>query len=218
MNDSPTKTVIKTKPRVERNRVLVTGGTKENISHLMGRENFEFIRHDVTDAIKLEIDQIYHLACPASPVHYKYNPIKTTKTSFIWNAQHAGPGKAHGRPVPPDVDIGGVRRPSSASADRGVLGEMSILSASGHATTKASVWQRRWHLTTGAQTVSRSESSAFSTRYGPRMALDDGRVVSNFVAQALLGQSLTVYGDGQQTRSFQYVSDLINGMVKMMDR
>jgi len=132
---------------------------------------------------------------------------------------------------------------------------MSILSASGHATTKASVWQRRWHLTTGAQTVSRSESSAFSTHMvispphylmppaclhagvpltaaplarllacliwtagaGPRMALDDGRVVSNFVAQALLGQSLTVYGDGQQTRSFQYVSDLINGMVKMMD-
>mmetsp|Transcript_3364 Transcript_3364/g.6142 ORF Transcript_3364/g.6142 Transcript_3364/m.6142 type:complete len:336 (-) Transcript_3364:162-1169(-) len=244
MATSPTKTIIKTKPRVERNRVLVTGGagfvgshlceflvnrgdhvlcldnlftgTKENISHLMGKENFEFIRHDVTDHIKLEIDQIYHLACPASPVHYKYNPIKTTKTSFIGTLNMLGLAKRTGARflLTSTSEVYGdpLQHPQTEEYWGNVnpIGERACYDEGKRvAETLAFDYWR-------SNGVEIRVIRIFNT-YGPRMALDDGRVVSNFVAQALLGQSLTIYGNGQQTRSFQYVSDLINGMVKMMD-
>mmetsp|Transcript_12483 Transcript_12483/g.35060 ORF Transcript_12483/g.35060 Transcript_12483/m.35060 type:complete len:340 (+) Transcript_12483:224-1243(+) len=241
---SPDKPVVKTKPRVERNRVLVTGGagfvgshlceflvkrgdhvicldnlftgTKDNIAHLLDNPNFEFIRHDVTDAIKLEIDQIYHLACPASPIHYKYNPIKTTKTSFLGTLNMLGLAKrtnarflltstseVYGDPLqhPQTEEYWGNVNP---------IGERSCYDEGKRvAETLAFDYWR-------SNNVEIRVIRIFNT-YGPRMALDDGRVVSNFVAQALLGQDLTVYGDGQQTRSFQYIDDLVNGMVKMMD-
>jgi len=191
-------------------------GTKENISHLMGKENFEFIRHDVTDHIKLEIDQIYHLACPASPVHYKYNPIKTTKTSFIGTLNMLGLAKRTGARflLTSTSEVYGdpLQHPQTEEYWGNVnpIGERACYDEGKRvAETLAFDYWR-------SNGVEIRVIRIFNT-YGPRMALDDGRVVSNFVAQALLGQSLTIYGNGQQTRSFQYVSDLINGMVKMMD-
>jgi len=182
----------------------------------MGRENFEFIRHDVTDAIKLEIDQIYHLACPASPVHYKYNPIKTTKTSFIGTLNMLGLAKRTGARflLTSTSEVYGdpLQHPQTEEYWGNVnpIGERACYDE-GKRVAETLAFDY-WRSNGVEIRVIRIFNS-----YGPRMALDDGRVVSNFVAQALLGQSLTVYGDGQQTRSFQYVSDLINGMVKMMD-
>jgi len=236
--------VIKTKPRVERNRVLVTGGagfvgshlceflvkrgdhvicldnfftgSKDNIKHLLGEPNFELIRHDVVEPILLEVDQIFHLACPASPVHYKYNPIKTTKTSFIGTMNMLGLAKrcrarflltstseVYGDPLehPQTEGYWGNVNP---------IGERSCYDEGKRvAETLTMDYHREHGLEVRIVRI-------FNT-YGPRMALDDGRVVSNFVAQALTGQPITVYGDGQQTRSFQYVSDLIAGLAAMMD-
>ena len=241
---SPEKPVVKTKPRVERNRVLVTGGagfvgshlceylvnrgdhvicvdnlftgTKDNISHLLDKSNFEFIRHDVTDHIKLEVDQIYHLACPASPIHYKYNPIKTTKTSFMGTMNMLGLAKRTGARflLTSTSEVYGdpLQHPQTEEYWGNVnpIGERACYDEGKRvAETLAFDYWR-------SNNVEVRVIRIFNT-YGPRMALDDGRVVSNFVTQALLGQDLTVYGDGQQTRSFQYVDDLIQGMVKMMD-
>ena len=241
---SPEKPVIKTKPRVERNRVLVTGGagfvgshlceflvnrgdhvicldnlftgTKDNISHLLDKTNFEFIRHDVTDHIKLEVDQIYHLACPASPIHYKYNPIKTTKTSFMGTMNMLGLAKRTGARflLTSTSEVYGdpLQHPQTEEYWGNVnpIGERACYDEGKRvAETLAFDYWR-------SNNVEVRVIRIFNT-YGPRMALDDGRVVSNFVTQALLGQDLTVYGDGQQTRSFQYVDDLIQGMTKMMD-
>jgi UDP-glucuronate decarboxylase len=234
----------KAKPRVERNRVLVTGGagfvgshlcaylvkrgdhvicvdnfftgSKDNIAQLIGKPNFELIRHDITERLVLEVDQIFHLACPASPVHYKYNPIKTTKTSFMGTMNMLGLAKrtkarflltstseVYGDPLvhpQPETYFGNVNP----------IGERSCYDEGKRvAETLTFDYFREHGLEVRVVRI-------FNT-YGPNMALDDGRVVSNFVAQALTGQPLTIFGDGQQTRSFQYVSDLIEGMVKMMD-
>uniref|UniRef100_A0A061R1B6 UDP-glucuronate decarboxylase n=2 Tax=Tetraselmis sp. GSL018 TaxID=582737 RepID=A0A061R1B6_9CHLO len=238
------KPVIKTKPRVERNRVLVTGGagfvgshlcdylvkrgdhvicldnlftgTKDNIATLLDKPNFEFIRHDVTDPIKLEIDQIYHLACPASPIHYKYNPIKTTKTSFVGTLNMLGLAKRTGARflLSSTSEVYGDPlehpQPESYWGNVNPIGERACYDEGKRvAETLAFDYWR-------SNGVEIRVVRIFNT-YGPRMALDDGRVVSNFVSQALLGQNLTIYGDGKQTRSFQFISDLISGMVKMMD-
>lgn len=241
---SPERPIVKTKPRVERNRVLVTGGagfvgshlceflvsrgdhvicldnlftgTKDNIAHLLDKPNFEFIRHDVTDHIKLEVDQIYHLACPASPIHYKYNPIKTTKTSFMGTMNMLGLAKRTGARflLTSTSEVYGdpLQHPQTEEYWGNVnpIGERACYDEGKRvAETLAFDYWRTNNVEVRVIRI-------FNT-YGPRMALDDGRVVSNFVTQALLGQDLTVYGDGQQTRSFQYVDDLIQGMVKMMD-
>lgn len=191
-------------------------GSKGNIAHLVGRPNFELIRHDVVERLLLEVDQIYHLACPASPVHYKYNPIKTIKTSFIGTMNMLGLAKrtkarflltstseVYGDPlVHPQVEtyFGNVNP----------IGERSCYDEGKRAAETLTFDYMREH---GLEV---RVVRIFNT-YGPNMALDDGRVVSNFVAQALTGQPLTIFGDGQQTRSFQYVSDLIEGMTRMMD-
>ncbi|KAK9823383.1 hypothetical protein WJX72_002384 [[Myrmecia] bisecta] len=237
-------TKIKAKPRVELNRVLVTGGagfvgshlctflvdrgdhvicldsfftgSKENVAHLLNKPNFELIRHDVVEPILLEVDQIYHLACPASPVHYKYNPIKTLKTSFIGTLNMLGLAKrtrarflltstseVYGDPLqhPQTEEYWGNVNP---------IGERSCYDEGKRAAECLTFdYQREHNLDVRVVRI-------FNT-YGPRMALDDGRVVSNFVAQALTGQPITIYGDGKQTRSFQFVSDLIAGMYAVMN-
>ena len=191
-------------------------GSKDNIAHLLGKTNFELIRHDVVEPILLEIDQVYHLACPASPVHYKYNPIKTIKTGFLGTLNMLGLAKrcrarflisstseVYGDPLqhPQTEDYWGNVNP---------IGERSCYDEGKRAAECLTMDYHREH----AQEV--RIVRIFNT-YGPRMALDDGRVVSNFVAQAIRDEPLTIFGDGQQTRSFQFVEDLIRGMVAVMD-
>jgi UDP-glucuronate decarboxylase len=191
-------------------------GSKENVKHLLPLPNFELIRHDVVEKILLEVDQVYHLACPASPVHYKYNPIKTIKTSFVGTMNMLGLAKrtrarfllastseVYGDPLehPQTESYWGNVNP---------IGERSCYDEGKRAAETLTMDYHREH---GLEV---RIVRIFNT-YGPRMALDDGRVVSNFVAQALQGEAITVYGDGQQTRSFQYVDDLIAGMVAVMD-
>nr|AGH25533.1 UDP-D-xylose synthase [Prunus persica] len=197
-------------------------GRKDNLVHHFGNPRFELIRHDVVEPILLEVDQIYHLACPASPVHYKYNPVKTI-ISFLFNhtnvmgtlnmlglAKRIGArflltstSEVYGDPLehPQKETYWGNVNP---------IGERSCYDEGKRtAETLAMDYHR------GADVEVRI-ARIFNT-YGPRMCLDDGRVVSNFVAQAIRRQPLTVYGDGKQTRSFQYVSDLVNGLVALMD-
>lgn len=231
-------------PSSSQNRVLVTGGAgfvgshlctflvergdhvicldnfftgrKANVAHLLDKPNFEMIRHDIVEPILLEVDQIYHLACPASPVHYKHNPIKTVKTSFIGTMNMLGLAKrvgarfflastseVYGDPTvhPQTEDYWGNVNP---------IGVRSCYDEGKRVAETLTFDYMREH------DVEVRVIRIFNT-YGPRMALDDGRVVSNFVAQALKGVPLTIYGDGKQTRSFQYVSDLIEGMTKLMD-
>eukprot|EP01026_Neomeris_dumetosa_P034623 TRINITY_DN2778_c0_g1_i1.p2 TRINITY_DN2778_c0_g1~~TRINITY_DN2778_c0_g1_i1.p2 ORF type:complete len:346 (-),score=29.20 TRINITY_DN2778_c0_g1_i1:295-1332(-) len=249
MSDSNTRgsspgPVIRTKPRVERNRVLVTGGagfvgthlctylvnrgdhvicldnfftgSKDNVAHLLDCTNFELIRHDVVERILLEVDQVYHLACPASPIHYKYNPIKTLKTSFVGTMNMLGLAKrcrarflisstseVYGDPLehPQKETYWGNVNP---------IGERACYDEGKRAAETMTMDYHREH---GLEV---RIARIFNT-YGPKMSLDDGRVVSNFVAQALRGDPITVYGDGKQTRSFQYVSDLIKGLVAIME-
>ena len=182
----------------------------------MGKPNFEIIRHDVVEPILLEVDQIYHLACPASPVHYKYNPVKTIKTNVMGTMNMLGLAKrtrarflltstseVYGDPPvhPQTEDYWGNVNP---------IGERSCYDEGKRvAETLTFDYHREHNLEVRVARI-------FNT-YGPRMALDDGRVVSNFLAQALRGESLTVFGDGSQTRSFQYVDDLVAGLVALMD-
>lgn len=236
--------VIKTKPRRERNRVLVTGGagfvgshlceylvnrgdhvicvdnfftgSKENVLHLLDRTNFELIRHDVVEPILLEVDQIYHLACPASPIHYKYNPIKTIKTSFLGTMNMLGLAKRTRARflISSTSEVYGdpQEHPQTEAYWGNVnpIGERSCYDEGKRAAECLTMDYHREH------NLEVRIVRIFNT-YGPKMALDDGRVVSNFVAQALTDQPITVYGDGQQTRSFQYIDDLIAGMVAVMD-
>jgi UDP-glucuronate decarboxylase len=188
---------------------------KLNIAHLLGRANFELIRHDVTHPIWLEVDQIYNLACPASPVHYQYNPIKTVKTSVMGAINVLGLAKRvrarilqastseiYGDPQihPQTEDYRGHVNPIGPRAcyDEGKR----------CAETLFFDYHRQHRL--GIKVV-----RIFNT-YGPRMHPYDGRVVSNFILQALAGEDITIYGDGSQTRSFCYVDDLVNGLMTMM--
>ena len=234
--DKDGNTLIKAKPRPGVsgiNRVLVTGGagfvgshlidflmargdhvmcldnfftgSKENIQHHIGKPNFEIVRHDVVEPILLECDQVYHLACPASPVHYKFNPVKTIKTNVIGTLNMLGLAKrvkarflltstseVYGDPLqhPQTEEYWGNVNP---------IGERSCYDEGKRcAETLAFDYKREHGLEIRVARI-------FNT-YGPRMALDDGRVVCNFVKQAIEGTPMTIYGDGSQTRSFQYVS------------
>mmetsp|Transcript_8565 Transcript_8565/g.14727 ORF Transcript_8565/g.14727 Transcript_8565/m.14727 type:complete len:333 (+) Transcript_8565:42-1040(+) len=243
-NGEQKRTLIKTKPRVDSRRVLVTGGagfvgshlcdfliqrgdyvicmdnfftgSKENIAHLMHLPNFELIRHDVIDPIMLEVDEIYHLACPASPVHYKWDPIKTAKTAFLGTLNMLGLAKRCKAKflISSTSEVYGdpLEHPQTEAYWGNVnpIGERSCYDEGKRIAETLTMDYWREH------NVAVRIIRIFNT-YGPRMALDDGRVVSNFVAQALTGQPLTVYGDGSQTRSFQYVTDLIAGMTTVME-
>ncbi|MFG0260436.1 MAG: UDP-glucuronic acid decarboxylase family protein [Phycisphaerales bacterium JB041] len=189
---------------------------KSNIVHLLKRPNFEFIRHDVTHAFWLEVDEIYNLACPAAPGHYQYNPIKTMKTSVIGAINvlgiakrcHAKVLQASTSEVYGDPDV--HPQPESYRGNVNPIGPRACYDEGKRA---AETLFFDYHRQNGVNT---RLVRIFNT-YGPRMHPFDGRVVSNFIRQAVSGGDLTLFGDGSQTRSFCYVDDLINGLIAMMD-
>lgn len=191
-------------------------GHKENIYHLMDYKSFEIVRHDVTMPYFAEVDEIYNLACPASPVHYQYNPIKTIKTSVMGAINMLGLGKrvkakvfqastseVYGDPHvhPQTEDYWGNVNPIGPRAcyDEGKRSAETLFTS--------------YHEQNGLEI---RIARIFNT-YGPRMDMNDGRVVSNFIVQALKGEDITVYGKGNQTRSFCYVDDLIDGFIRLMN-
>ncbi|RFP63048.1 MAG: SDR family oxidoreductase [Limnothrix sp. CACIAM 69d] len=191
-------------------------GHKRNIVHWLGHPNFELVRHDITEAIRLEVDQVYHLACPASPVHYQYNPVKTVKTNAIGTMNMLGLAKrvkarfllASTSEVYGDPEV----HPQSEDY-RGNVNPIGIRSCYDEGKRIAETLTFDYHRQNG---VDIRVVRIFNT-YGTRMLENDGRVVSNFIVQALRGQPLTIYGDGSQTRSFCYVSDLVDGLIRMMN-
>ena len=191
-------------------------GRRENIFHLLDNLRFELLRHDVTEPILLEVDQIYNLACPASPVHYQYNPVKTVKTSVMGAINMLGLAKrvrarilqastseVYGDPLvhPQTEDYWGNVNP------------IGLRSCYDEGKRLAETLMTDYHR---QNKVDIRIARIFNT-YGPRMLENDGRVVSNFIVQALRGQPLTLYGEGQQTRSFCYVDDLIEGLIRLMN-
>lgn len=191
-------------------------GRKRNIIQWMNHPNFELIRHDITEPIRLEVDQIYHLACPASPIHYQYNPVKTIKTNVMGTLNMLGLAKrvkarfflASTSEVYGDPDV----HPQSEDY-RGNVNCIGIRSCYDEGKRVAETLAFDYHRQNG---VDIRVVRIFNT-YGPRMLENDGRVVSNFIVQALQGKPLTIYGDGSQTRSFCYVSDLVEGFIRLMN-
>jgi UDP-glucuronate decarboxylase len=190
-------------------------GSRRNIAHLLDHPRFEFLRHDVTFPLYVEVDQIYNLACPASPIHYQRDPVQTTKTSVIGainmlglakrlsiNILQASTSEVYGDPAvhPQQEEYWGNVNPIGPRAcyDEGKRAAETLF------------FDYRRQMDLGIKVI-----RIFNT-YGPRMHPNDGRVVSNFIVQALRGEPLTIYGDGSQTRSFCYVDDLIDGMVRLM--
>ena len=191
-------------------------GMKTNIKECIGNPKFELIRHDVTEPIKLEVDKIWHLACPASPIHYQFNPIKTTKTSFMGTYNMLGLAKRVGAKfllASTSEVYGDPKEHPQAESYTGSVNTTGIRSCYDEgkriAETLCSDYKRTHNVDIRIIRI-------FNT-YGPNMRFDDGRVISNFIVQALKNESITLYGDGSQTRSFCYVDDLINGMIKLME-
>ncbi len=191
-------------------------GHKRNILQWLDNPYFELIRHDITEPIRLEADQIYHLACPASPIHYQYNPVKTIKTNVIGTLNMLGLAKrvkarfllASTSEVYGDPDV--HPQPEEYRGNVNCIGIRSCYDEGKRvAETLAFDYHRQNKVDIRIMRI-------FNT-YGPRMLENDGRVVSNFIVQALQGNPLTVYGDGLQTRSFCYVSDLVEGMMRLMN-
>ncbi len=191
-------------------------GHKRNILKWLDNPYFELIRHDITEPIRLEVDQIYHLACPASPVHYQYNPVKTIKTNVMGTLNMLGLAKrvkarfllASTSEVYGDPDV--HPQPEEYRGNVNCIGIRSCYDEGKRvAETLAFDYHRQNNVDIRVMRI-------FNT-YGPRMLENDGRVVSNFIIQALKGVPLTVYGDGLQTRSFCYVSDLVEGMIRLMN-
>ncbi|MBN1649746.1 MAG: SDR family oxidoreductase [Bacteroidales bacterium] len=191
-------------------------GQKENIVHLMGNPYFEYIRHDITMPFFIEVDEIFNLACPASPIHYQHNPIKTVKTSVSGAINMLGLAKRIGAKIlqastsevygdpkvhPQREDYWGHVNP---------IGKRSCYDE-GKRVAETLFFNYHWQNDVNIKVI-----RIFNT-YGPRMHPHDGRVVSNFIVQALQGKDITIYGDGSQTRSFQYVDDLVEGMIRMMN-
>lgn len=189
---------------------------KTNVSHLLGRPNFELIRHDVTLPIFLEVDQIYHLACPAAPGHYQFNPIKTIKTSVLGSVNMLGMAKRCGARIllASTSEIYGdpTVHPQTESY-WGNVNPIGIRSCYDEGKRVAETLFMDYHR---MNQVDIRIVRIFNT-YGPRMHPFDGRVVSNFIRQALTGQPITIFGDGEQTRSFCYRDDLVEGIVRMMN-
>ncbi len=191
-------------------------GSKDNIIHLMDNHRFEVVRHDITQPILLEVDRIYNLACPASPIHYQYNPVKTTKTSVMGTINMLGLAKrVKARILQASTsEVYGDPQVHPQTEDYwGNVNPIGIRSCYDEGKRCAETlffdYYRQHQLDIKVVRI-------FNT-YGPRMHPNDGRVVSNFIVQALQGKDITIYGDGQQTRSFCYVDDLIDAMVKMMN-
>jgi UDP-glucuronate decarboxylase len=191
-------------------------GTKRNISPWINHPNFELIRHDVTEPIRLEVDQIYHLACPASPVHYQYNPIKTTKVNFLGTLNMLGLAKrvkARFLLTSTSEVYGDPNVHPQPEEYRGNVNPIGIRSCYDEGKRIAETLSFDYHR---EHSVDIRVARIFNT-YGPRMLENDGRVVSNFISQALRGNPLTIYGDGSQTRSFCYVENMVDGLIKLME-
>ena len=191
-------------------------GRRENVSHLLNNSRFELLRHDVIEPVLLEVDQIYNLACPASPIHYQYNPVKTVKTNVMGMINMLGLAKrvrarilqastseVYGDPIiHPQVE-----------SYWGNVNPIGIRSCYDEGKRIAETLMMDYHRQNGVDT---RIARIFNT-YGPRMLENDGRVVSNFIVQALRGEQLTIYGEGRQTRSFCYVDDLVEGLIRLMN-
>lgn len=191
-------------------------GARDNVSHLLNHPDFELLRHDVTFPLYVEVDQIYNLACPASPVHYQWDPVQTTKTSVIGAINMLGLANRLKAPILQASTSEVYGDPLVHPQDESYWGNVNTIGIRSCydegkrcAETLFFDYQRQHNLEIRVIRI-------FNT-YGPRMHPNDGRVVSNFIMQALTNQDITVYGEGNQTRSFQYVDDLIEGMVRMMN-
>jgi UDP-glucuronate decarboxylase len=192
-------------------------GRKSNVAHLLSNPRFEFIRHDVVDPIKIEVDQIYNLACPASPVHYQHNPIKTVKTSVMGAINVLGLAKRVGARVfqaSTSEVYGDPEVHPQPEEYWGHVNPIGIRSCYDEGKRCAETLFFDYHRQNG---VDIRVVRIFNT-YGPRMLPNDGRVVSNFIVQALRGDPITIYGEGKQTRAFCYVDDLIEGFLRMMNQ
>ena len=191
-------------------------GRKDNLAQWRGHPRFEFVRHDVTEPLLLEVDQIYHLACPASPVHYKYNPVKTIKTNVLGTLNMLGLAKRVKARIllasTSEVYGDPLQHPQTEEY-WGNVNPIGVRSCYDEGKRVAETLMYDYHREHG---IPVRVARIFNT-YGPRMSLDDGRVVSNFVAQALRGQNMTIYHPGDQTRSFCYVSDLVKGLIRLME-
>lgn len=192
-------------------------GSKANIAPFFGNPGFELIRHDITEPILLEVDRVFNLACPASPVHYQYNPVKTIKTNVMGTINMLGLAKRVKARIlqasTSEVYGDPVVHPQ-AEEYWGNVNPIGIRSCYDEGKRVAETLMMDYHR---QNNVDIRIIRIFNT-YGPRMALNDGRVVSNFIVQALRGEDITVFGDGMQTRSFCYVDDLVEGMMRMMER
>ena len=191
-------------------------GNKSNIKDFIQNNDFELIRHDITKPINLEVDQIWHLACPASPIHYQFNPIKTLKTSFMGTLNMLGLAKRVGAKfllASTSEVYGDPEEHPQKESYRGSVNTTGIRSCYDEgkriAETLCSDYQRIHGVDVRIMRI-------FNT-YGPNMRFDDGRVISNFITQSLRNKPITIFGDGNQTRSFCYVDDLINGMFLLME-
>lgn len=190
-------------------------GRKKNIQALLANPGFELIRHDIIEPILIEVDRIYHLACPASPVHYQYNPVKTIKTNIMGTINMLGLAKRVKARIlfaSTSEVYGDPAMHPQKEEYWGNVNPIGIRSCYDEGKRAAETLTMDYHRQNG---VDVRIIRIFNT-YGPTMLPDDGRVVSNFIVQALNGEDLTVYGDGSQTRSFCYVDDLVEGMVRMM--
>jgi UDP-glucuronate decarboxylase len=189
-------------------------GAKSNISHLIQNPNFELIRHDVTFPIFLEVEGIFNLACPASPIHYQKNPVQTLKTSVHGSINLLGLAKRTGARIlqaSTSEVYGDPNVTPQAEEYWGNVNPIGIRSCYDEGKRAAETLFMDYHRQYGLDI---KIARIFNT-YGPRMALEDGRVISNFIVQALQGKDITVYGEGRQTRSFCYVDDLVNGLMKL---
>ncbi len=192
-------------------------GRRVNVEHLRENPNFELIRHDVTEPILLEVDRIFNLACPASPIHYQFNPVKTIKTSVMGAINMLGLAKrVHARILQASTsEVYGDPDVHPQTEDYwGNVNPIGIRSCYDEGKRVAETLFMDYHR---QNHVDIRIVRIFNT-YGPRMLSNDGRVVSNFIVQALKGEDITIYGSGEQTRSFCYVSDLVEALVRMMDQ
>jgi UDP-glucuronate decarboxylase len=191
-------------------------GRRENILQLLDEHRFELLRHDVIEPILLEVDQIYNLACPASPIHYQYNPVKTVKTNVMGTLNMLGLAKrVHARILQASTSevYGDPLEHPQTEKYWGNVNPIGIRSCYDEGKRVAETLMMDYHRQNKVDT---RIARIFNT-YGPRMLENDGRVVSNFIVQAMRGESITVYGDGKQTRAFCYVDDLVDGLIRLMN-
>jgi UDP-glucuronate decarboxylase len=191
-------------------------GRRENIMHTLDHRRFELLRHDVIQPVLLEVDQIYNLACPASPIHYQYNPVKTVKTNVMGTLNMLGLAKrVHARILQASTSevYGDPQEHPQTENYWGHVNPIGVRSCYDEGKRVAETLMMDYHR---QNEVDIRIARIFNT-YGPRMMENDGRVVSNFIVQALSGQAITIYGDGEQTRAFCYVDDLVEGLVRLMN-